>query len=851
MAAPETCTMDIDDAQSETLAEPRKTKIGIIYPPLEIRNIVDKTALFVARNGAEFEARIRQQEAGTNRFSFLNPSDPYHGYYKHKLEESIGGNLTSSQSTGQKIPERVQEQVRRAVYPTEPPPPPPELEFTIDPPSISAFDLDLVKLTAQFVARNGRQFLIGLMNREQRNAQEIDEPHRVLESLKCRVEFAAYQERERSRIEQAAERERVAYARIDWHDFVVVETVDYHQDELGDFPMPTNPAEVGARLIQEERQSFAAVQEAAANAAIEPPILAVSPPPIKPELPAPPSPQAAAPKPPQVGDVLIKPYDPKAKPLSAVSSTAGSASKNSSFLISPITGEKVAADKLAEHMRYATLDPRWAQIKEREIKERMEQEEVYAECGNVQSELKKLAERRTDIFGEGDQETMIGKKIGEEDVRIVDDRPMWDGHSSTVEKTTKKAMKNITVEDQISVIHRAQGLLENASRIGPHKDASGGAGGNITNMLGLLPPEPPRPSSPPSKRPETLVSSSASAVKMARLNENEQHLIPEREFAVRYGGDEALIGFNVDVPEHQDAKHSEWLLNGQSITVTLALMDKVSSLKKKITESINLPVSKQKLQYQSMFMKDAYTIAYYNIVPDSSVALVLKERGLEKKTKILKPGEKRTVAFHEAGHAICGWFLEHADALLKVSIIPRGRGLGYAQYLPTEQSIYTEAELMDRMCMALGGRASELIFFDKLSTGAHDDLRKVTQMAYAQIVHYGMSKELGPISFETAQPGEPSFDKPYSENTARIIDEEVWRVQVVCVESLLGLFTLLIFGGQFSVFILLCNIQVPSEAKNVPSPSEAMGRPQKFTNSFPIFHVDIFARFVICRNYPT
>ncbi|KAL7674003.1 hypothetical protein ACOME3_000287 [Neoechinorhynchus agilis] len=147
--------------------------------------------------------------------------------------------------------------------------------------------------------------------------------------------------------------------------------------------------------------------------------------------------------------------------------------------------------------------------------------------------------------------------------------------------------------------------------------------------------------------------------------------------------------------------------------------------------------------------------------------------GLEKKTKILKPGEKRTVAFHEAGHAICGWFLEHADALLKVSIIPRGRGLGYAQYLPTEQSIYTEAELMDRMCMALGGRASELIFFDKLSTGAHDDLRKVTQMAYAQIVHYGMSKELGPISFETAQPGEPSFDKPYSENTARIIDEEV------------------------------------------------------------------------------
>ncbi|KAI0985557.1 hypothetical protein GJ496_002123 [Pomphorhynchus laevis] len=147
--------------------------------------------------------------------------------------------------------------------------------------------------------------------------------------------------------------------------------------------------------------------------------------------------------------------------------------------------------------------------------------------------------------------------------------------------------------------------------------------------------------------------------------------------------------------------------------------------------------------------------------------------GMEKRSKILQPNEKKTVAYHEAGHAVAGWFLQHADPLLKVSIIPRGKGLGYAQYVPKEQYIYTKNQLFDRMCMTLGGRASEMIFFDTLSTGAQDDLRKITQSAYSQAVHYGMMEDLGPISYEMPQPGEPVFDKPYSENTAQKIDEAV------------------------------------------------------------------------------
>jgi len=144
--------------------------------------------------------------------------------------------------------------------------------------------------------------------------------------------------------------------------------------------------------------------------------------------------------------------------------------------------------------------------------------------------------------------------------------------------------------------------------------------------------------------------------------------------------------------------------------------------------------------------------------------------GLERKTRVLSPEEKKIVAYHEAGHAVCGWFLEHADPLLKVSIIPRGVGLGYAQYLPKERYLFSTEMLFDRMCMTLGGRVSEEINFGSITTGAQDDLSKITKIAFEICASYGMNSTMGPISYK---PEHDSMHKPYSEKTNEMLDHEV------------------------------------------------------------------------------
>ena len=151
--------------------------------------------------------------------------------------------------------------------------------------------------------------------------------------------------------------------------------------------------------------------------------------------------------------------------------------------------------------------------------------------------------------------------------------------------------------------------------------------------------------------------------------------------------------------------------------------------------------------------------------------------GLERRSKIISPGEKRTIAFHESGHATVSWMLKHANPLLKVTIIPRGRALGAAWYLPEERQITTTEQMMDEMASALGGRAAEELMIGQISTGAMNDLEKVTRQAYAMVAYLGMSEKIGNVSFyDSSENSGFNIGKPYSETTAQLIDREVKRI---------------------------------------------------------------------------
>lgn len=486
--------------------------VGIIYPPPEVRNIVDKTASFVARNGPEFESRIRQNELNNPKFNFLNTGDPYNAYYQHKVKEIRDGKVNEA-GAGAVVPvkavatstqQKQQELLKQMEQVFVPKDPPPDFEFMADPPSISALDLDIVKLTAQFVARNGRQFLTNLMNREQRNYQfdflrpqhslfqyftklleqytkilippkdlmsklkeEGASAHTVLDHVKYRSDWIRHQEAQKRKEEMALEKERVAYSQIDWHDFVVVETVDYMPGEIGNFPPPTTPDEVGARVLMQERggaadndkaeeeedddeeeaeesdgeamesepeeepsqvsklslpdkpaiddnqvqdmeeESSSSEDDLDDDKSGQPPVPGVSkslslPPPPPGSTPAQEKKTMQPPLPPAPDKVIIKKdYNPK--------SDGKAAPKSDDYLISPINGERIPASKVQEHMKICLLDPRWVEQRDKNIQDRINQENVYAPGSAIEASLKQLAERRTDIFGIGDEETAIGK----------------------------------------------------------------------------------------------------------------------------------------------------------------------------------------------------------------------------------------------------------------------------------------------------------------------------------------------------------------------------------------------------------------------------------------------------------
>merc|ERR1719210_1883718 len=310
----------------------------------------------------------------------------------------------------------------------------------------------------------------------------------IMEKVNYRVRWIKAQEARKRKEEEAIERERVSYAQVDWHNFVVVETVDYQPWEVGNFPPPTNPTEVGARVLMQRRiesnppppvknkvdekdatndntnvedmEEGSSDEEGDMPQPIGKPLMAVD------AAPAVQQPPLALPS---SGNIEVRKYDPKAKKIVKP--------VDEQYLVSPITGEKVPASKVQEHMRIGLLDPRWVEERDKQITARATEEQVFAPGQSIENSLKHLAERRTDIFGVGEeaaQEAAIGKKMGEEERRQTEDKITWDGHSSSAEAAARAARANISLNDQIEQIHRNKGLIPDTAKesIGPQSTSS-------------------------------------------------------------------------------------------------------------------------------------------------------------------------------------------------------------------------------------------------------------------------------------------------------------------------------------------------------------------------------------------
>lgn len=336
--------------------------------------------------------------------------------------------------------------------------PPPLNYLAVSAPSLTSLDCDVIKLTAQFTSLYGRSFLMELVSREQNNvlfdflkpqhgqfsyltnlimqyaliqnqpldllehlSKDASSQKHVLDKVKMRAEWNKMLEIEQRKREEAEEKEKLLYSQIDWHDFVIVETIDYQPGEKAEYP-PTTADQVGTRLLIQQRYEEQNVPEemdidmdVESDQEDEPEdanggfVIPEALPPLGDKIP------------------IRKDYDPKA--------ASKAASQLDNYFVSPITNERIPVDKIHEHVRFNLSDPKYLEKKDQMLQERINGQTVFASGSQIQNSLKSLAERRTDIFGMNDEETAIGQRIGEDGkVQSKDDRLIWDGHKSSLKK---------------------------------------------------------------------------------------------------------------------------------------------------------------------------------------------------------------------------------------------------------------------------------------------------------------------------------------------------------------------------------------------------------------------------------
>ncbi|KAI9359278.1 Pre-mRNA splicing factor PRP21 like protein-domain-containing protein [Zopfochytrium polystomum] len=662
----------------EDVAAPTSV-IGIIYPPPEIRKIVDTTATFVSRNGVQFEAKIREDKKHDPKFCFLNPMDPYHAYYSLKVKEEREGKAEPKEEAAKAQPtETVPEAANGKPVPKQPP----RFEFLAEMPAISAQDLDILKLTAQFVARNGRQFLNILSQREARNYQfdflrpnhslfnyfnslvtqynkvlmptkvqttrlkaSVKNKFEILERINQRVDYEMYQEEEKKKAEAEADVERRAYAMIDWHDFVVVDTVEFvDADETLPLPAPMSIMDLENMTMAQKRQ--AVVFEAAAALDIEEEDQEMDMEDAEPEdakEEVKPTPAAnSAPNP-----IKIRAdYAPKAGKPSAAPEP---------MQICQICGVAIKTSEMDEHVRIELLDPKWRERKQ--ALEAKKRDSNLLQGVDVAKNLTRLSGYRTDIFGSDEVE--IGKKIGEDMEKMKQaekEKVIWDGHTASIGHATRQIQQQFSLEDQIAQIQK-----------GDESDGTPKVGPQLPQISNPLPPRPPpipalvRPPmpmglplprplpgfvpgpavpppsfAPPPRLPPVppSIPPPTHPLPAKPLSRPPEHELDKPDAKRQKGdGEEALmpeaqfIALNPDPIVITVQPSSGPPVTVDSIAVTMT----VEELKEKLSSLVSMAPNKQKLVLASgITMKNALSLAYYNLRSGDTLNLSTRERGGKK-----------------------------------------------------------------------------------------------------------------------------------------------------------------------------------------------------------------------------
>ncbi|KAF9185419.1 hypothetical protein BGZ51_003949 [Haplosporangium sp. Z 767] len=464
-------------SQETEIPQDDTASVGIIYPPPYIREIADKTAAYVSGSGsgALLEERLRQSEKNNAKFCFLNPTDPYHAYYAFKVKEAKSGNAPKAAE----IKAEVEAKVEEAIKP--PPEEPPALEFMTPMPSVSAQDLDILKLTAQFVARNGRQFMVSLAQREARNYQfdflrpnhslfnyfsklveqytkilvpspdmlkqiesRANNKYAVQDIVMRRVEYTAYQQELRKKKDEKEDAERQAFLSINWQDFVVVQTIEFTEaDDAVDLPLPKSLKELENMSLAQKRmiQVLAETENAPEDAPQDIEIdmdddVDMEDSDAEDEGPALQTGDEIS----NVSEVVMKPaqaaapmkikedYVPK-----AFKGRTGAALEEATQTC-PRCGEQVKVSEMDEHVRVELLDPRWKELRE-QAEAKNKASNMLSDGTDVARHLSTLKTHRTDIFSEEEQQ----RNAEEERKRQIEKEVnVWDGQTATVALTAQR-----------------------------------------------------------------------------------------------------------------------------------------------------------------------------------------------------------------------------------------------------------------------------------------------------------------------------------------------------------------------------------------------------------------------------